>query len=97
MRRLRREQARAKEDAEAGFYHLGFLQGWRMRRDQLKAQIELILAEEAGARDALARAFEELKKFEHVAELARLAEVKEQNRRDTAELDEIGIRKAQKR
>ena len=52
------------------------------------------MAEEAGARDALSRAFEELKKFEHVAEVARIAEVKEQGRRETAALDEMGLRKA---
>lgn len=88
------EQARARIDVEAGWYHIGFQQGWRIRRDQLKAQIETALAEEAGARDALSRAFEELKKFEHVAEVARIAEVKEQGRRETAALDEMGLRKA---
>jgi flagellar FliJ protein len=88
------EQARVRIDVEAGWYHIGFQQGWRIRRDQLKAQIETALAEESGARDALSRAFEELKKFEHVAEVARIAEVKEQGRRETAALDEMGLRKA---
>jgi flagellar FliJ protein len=88
------EQARARIDVDAGWYHVGFLQGWRIRRDQLKIQIEQALAEESGARDALSRAFEELKKFEHVAELARVAEVREQDRRDTAAMDEMGLRKA---
>jgi len=88
------EQVRARQDGEAGFYHIGFQQGWRARRDQLKLQIDRVLAEEAGARDALARAFEELKKFEHVAEVARLADVREQGRRETAAMDELGLRKA---
>jgi flagellar FliJ protein len=88
------EQARAHIDVEAGWYHVGFQQGWRIRRDQLKLQIEQALGEEAGARDALSRAFEELKKFEHVAEVARVAEVKEQGRRETAAMDEMGLRKA---
>jgi flagellar FliJ protein len=88
------EQARASSDAEAGFYHLGFLQGWRMRRDALNAQIAATYAEEAGARDALTRAFEELKKFEHVAEVARLNDVKEQGRRENAAMDEMGLRAA---
>jgi flagellar FliJ protein len=87
------EQARAHIDVEAGWYHVGFLQGWRIRRDQLKGQIDQTLTEEAGARDALSRAFEELKKFEHVAEVARVAEVREQGRRDTAAMDEMGLRK----
>ena len=87
------EQARARVDAEAGWYHVGFLQGWRIRRDQLKLQIDQALTEEDGARDALSRAFEELKKFEHVAEVARVADVREQGRRDTAAMDEMGLRK----
>jgi flagellar FliJ protein len=88
------EQARARVDVEAGFYHLGFLQGWRIRRDRLNAQIADKHAEETGARDALARAFEELKKFEHVAEIARLNAIKEEGRRETAAMDEMGLRQA---
>jgi flagellar FliJ protein len=86
------EQVQARDNADAGFYHIGFQQGWRARRDQLKLQIDRVLAEEAGARDALAGAFEELKKFEHVAEVARLADVREQGRRETAAMDEMGLR-----
>ena len=50
--------------------------------------------EEQGARDALSEAFEALKKYEQVAESARLAQVKEALRRETAALDELGLRKA---
>lgn len=88
------EQQRANVDAEAGWYHVGFQRGWHLRRDLLKAQIDETLVEEAGARDALARAFEELKKFEHVAEVAKIAAAKEQDRRETAAMDEMGLRKA---
>jgi flagellar FliJ protein len=88
------EHRRAQDDVEAGWYHIGFAKGWRIRCDDLKAQIALSLTEEEGARDALARAFEELKKFEHVAEVARIADVKEQGRRETAALDEMGLRLA---
>jgi flagellar FliJ protein len=88
------EQARAYTDVEAGWYHVGFQQGWRIRREALKLQIEAALIEETGARDALSRAFEELKKFEHVAEVARIADIKEQGRRETAAMDEMGLRKA---
>jgi flagellar FliJ protein len=88
------EESRANLDAEAGLYHIGFQKGWRIRRDQLKLQIDQTLAEEAGARDALTRAFEELKKFEHIAEVARVAEVREAGRRETAAMDEMGLRKA---
>ena len=51
-------------------------------------------AEEAGARDALALAFEEQKKYEQVAEGIRLARAKETARQETAALDELGLRKA---
>jgi flagellar FliJ protein len=88
------ESAHASVDAQAGWYRLGFLEGWRKRRDLAQQRIEEALVEEAGARDALSRAFEELKKFEQVAEMARLAEVKEEQRRETAALDEMGLRSA---
>lgn len=91
------ENAHVSDDAQAGFHRLAFLRGWRIRRDGALADIEAAKAEEAGARDALSRAFEELKKFEHVAELARLAQVKEAARRETAALDEMGLRIAQGR
>jgi flagellar FliJ protein len=70
------------------------MKGWRVMREQLAQQIAALNAEEAGARDALSKAFEELKKFEHVAEVARLAEAKELARRESAALDEMGLRKA---
>jgi len=49
--------------------------------------------EEEGARDALALAFEEQKKYEQVAESMRLAQVKETAKRETAALDELGLRR----
>ena len=88
------EAERARTDPEAGWYQAGYMKGWRVMREQLNEQIAALGAEEAGARDALSKAFEELKKFEHVAETARLAEVKEQARRENAAMDEMGLRKA---
>lgn len=88
------EKLNADQNAEAGLYNIGFLQGWRWRRDQVEAQLAEIAAEESGARDALAHAFEELKKFEQVAEMARVAAVKEANRKDMAAMDELGQRRA---
>lgn len=87
------ETARAVGDAEAGFSLTAYLDGLRIRKAAIQAQIEEILVEEAGARDALAQAFEEQKKYEQVAETARLLEVKEAGRRETAALDELGLRK----
>ncbi len=53
-----------------------------------------IQQEEAGARDILAEAFEEQKKYEQVAENMRLAAARERARREGAVLDELGLRAA---
>ena len=88
------ESRRLAIDAEAGWYRLAYLEGWRARRDGLKAELVALAGEEAGARDALARAFEELKKYEQIEEDARIAAVKLQAKLETAELDELGLRRA---
>ena len=91
------EAKRAREDASAGWYHIGYAEGLRARKAVVQADIEAIRAEERGARDALAQAFEEQKKYEQVAEGLRLAAVKEATRRENAELDEVGMRAVQRR
>jgi flagellar FliJ protein len=87
------EVARTAESAEFGIYLIGFREGAKHRREALVAKAAEIEAEEAGARDALAEAFEALKKYEHVAQAAKVAAAKEENRRETAALDELGLRK----
>lgn len=87
------EIAHADQDAQAGWYRAGFLQAMRNRRAAAQGDINALTAEEAGARDALAEAFEALKRFEHIAEAARLAAVKEESRRETVALDELGLRR----
>jgi flagellar export protein FliJ len=86
------EITRADQDAQAGWYRAGFLQAMRGRRANLEGEIAVLKSEEAGARDALAEAYEALKRFEHVAESARMAAVKEEARRETLALDEMGLR-----
>ncbi len=88
------EAARAREDALAGWYHAGFHEGLKQRKARAQAEIESTTLEEAGARDALAEAFETLKKYEQVAEAARAAGRQEERRRETVALDEIGLRRA---
>ena len=88
------EAVRAREDAAAGWYQIGYLEGLRMRKAAVQAEIDAIALEEMGARDALNLAFEEQKKYEQVVETARRIEVKEAARRETAALDEMGLRKA---
>ena len=89
------ERAQAKAGpAEFGWSLHGFLEGVKARRANIGIEIQTIGLEEAGARDALNQAFEKLKKFEHVAEIARLASVKEAARRETMAMDEMGLRAA---
>ena len=87
------EAKHAGLNAEAGWYHIGYADGLRIRKAALEADIKAIGFEEEGARDALAQAFEEQKKYEHVAESARVAAVKETAKRETAALDELGLRR----
>jgi flagellar FliJ protein len=88
------EERQAREDAVAGWYHLGFQQGLKARKEAAQAAIDAAAMEELGARDALAEAFETLKKYEQVSENARAADRREGVRRERADLDEIGLRQA---
>jgi flagellar FliJ protein len=90
------ETKHAGLNAEAGWYLAGYSAGLKVRKAALQAEIDAIAAEERGARDALAQAFEEQKKYEQVADSARAAEAKEAKRRENAELDEVGMRMARK-
>ena len=72
------------------------MEGLRARKAAVQAEIDAIEAEERGARDALSAAFEEQKKYEQVAESARVAQVKETARRENAELDEVGMQAARR-
>lgn len=90
------EAKHAGQNAEAGWYHIGYADGLRVRKAGLQADIDALEAVERGARDALAEAFEEQKKYQQVAENARLAGVKDANRRENAELDEVGMRAARR-
>src|SRR3954453_3391556 len=46
------------QEAAAGIYRAGFLEGLRIRKARAQSEIDVILVEEQGARDALAEAFE---------------------------------------
>ena len=91
------EARHAETNAEAGWYMLGYAEGLMVRKAVIQVEIDAIEAEERGARDALSAAFEEQKKYEHVAESARAAAAKEVRRRETAELDEVGMQAAMRR
>jgi flagellar FliJ protein len=86
------EKIHAQGAPETRMALAAFLVGVKHRRQSLMADLDQIAAEEAGARDALAQAFETLKKFEMVAETARLAADKETARREIAAMDELALR-----
>ena len=71
-----------------------YLGGWKQRRDTAQYDLREVESEETGARDALMAAFEELKKFEHVAETTRLHQLAAAARRESAVMDEQAIRRA---
>ncbi len=87
------EAERIRNDAEAGWYQVGYAEGLRLRKNAAQLAINEIVAEEEGARDALTQAYEEQKKYEQVAESIRLTKVKEQAKLETAALDELGLRR----
>ena len=87
------ERARARADADAGMLLGAYIKGWKSRRADAEAAVSTLDAEEEGARDALTGAFEELKKFEHVAETTRLSKLVALAKRETAAFDEMGLRR----
>jgi flagellar FliJ protein len=88
------EMALARSDPESAWRISAFNEGLKRRKAGVRREIELAEAEEAGARDAIAEAFETLKKYEQVAQNARVAAARESARREGAALDEIGLRRA---
>ncbi len=88
------ESMQARADVENGWYQVGFLEGLRLRKAAAQLEIDRIVAEEAGARDALSQAFEAQKKYEHVAEGMAVTRRREVARQETAALDEMGLRRA---
>ena len=71
----------------------GFFEGLKIRKARVQSEIDAILVEEGGARDALSEAFEAQKKYEHIAEGLRVEARKQQGRIEAAALDELGLRK----
>ena len=88
------EAAFSADDAAAGLYRVGYLEGLKLRKARVQASIDELLVEEQGARDSLAEAFESQKKYEQVAETAMILERKEAGRREAAVFDEMALRKA---
>jgi len=88
------EQAAAAQDPSLGWRIVSYMEALKVRIDGVRHELHLIEVEEQGARDALAQAFETQKKYEHVAEQAQVLAVKKAGRLETAQMDELGLRKA---
>ena len=91
-RELETDHARA--DASQRGLLEAYLDGWKIRKDSAATELRAMEMEEEGARDALMAAFEELKKFEHVAEVTRLNGLAALARRESAAMDEQAILRA---
>ena len=87
------ERQNARLDPSAGMMLQAYLKGWALKRADAEGVVAAVSAEEEGARDALTSAFEELKKFEHVAETTRLNKLLAAAKRETAAFDEMGLRR----
>lgn len=87
------ERENARLDPSSGMMLQAYLKGWALKRAEAEGVVAAIGAEEEGARDALTSAFEELKKFEHVAETTRLNRLLAAAKRETAAFDEMGLRR----
>ena len=87
------ERASFSHDPQHAFMLRAYMNGWKLRRAEAEGMVEALTREEEGARDALTPAFEELKKFEHVAEVTRLNARIAANRRESAAFDEMGLRR----
>ncbi len=86
------ECARASEDPSLGHHMGAYKRGFKHRHELAVADLDVIIREEEGVRDQLANAFEDLKKFEHVAEVTQLRRVAEAKKVENAALDEAGMR-----
>ena len=91
---VQEERLRVNDDPESGWRFALFLQAWRDRRAKAESDLAVARLEEQGARDALGEAFAELKKVEHVADLAVQNKKKAAARAENAVLDELALRRA---
>ncbi|MGZ3306837.1 MAG: flagellar export protein FliJ, partial [Asticcacaulis sp.] len=86
------ECVKASMDPHLSRHLPAFKRGVKLRRDTLSAELDLIVHEENGVRDSLSNAFEDLKKFEHVAEVTRLNRIKAEQKIENAQMDESALR-----
>ncbi len=86
------EAARASSDMQMAAHMPAYRTGFKARREEAVNVLTQSEHEEMGVRDELTRAFEELKKFEHVAEATKLRLSLARNRAENAAMDETALR-----
>jgi flagellar FliJ protein len=87
------ECVKASGDPHLSRHLPAYMHGHKLRRDTLACELDLIVREEDGVRDSLSKSFEDLKKFEHVAEVTKLNRIAAEKRAEDAMLDEVALRK----
>ncbi|ESQ76006.1 flagellar export protein FliJ [Asticcacaulis sp. AC402] len=86
------ECVKAGNDVGMAYSLNAYKRGFKLRRDAAIADLELLAREEDGVRDQLGMAFEDLKKFEHVAEVTKLRREAAFKKAENAALDEAALR-----
>ncbi len=88
---LRHESAVASGSIDAALGFGGYASGMRERRERLIQSKEEIEAEIASVRDLVSRAFEELKRYEILAEDGRRRAALKEKRAQQSVLDDVGV------
>jgi flagellar FliJ protein len=86
------EAQHVRDHPGSGLSHMAYLSGVRQKRARFLQVLAGLDQEEEQVRQALAEAFEALKKYEIVAQNIKLAEDRALARQETAMLDEMGLR-----
>ena len=93
-REIQAEQDRAGIHDPAHFAYPTYAKAAMVRRDNLRGSANDLKDKLAAAKDALSEAFEELKKVEILDDRERTAERAQENARDQAAMNQIGLSRA---
>jgi len=85
------QQAAAASPEEAGFIYGNYANAVILRRQRIASSVAQAEAEANDARDDLAQAYRDLKKYETVQANRLAEEKKEEARKEQIDLDEIGL------
>lgn len=86
------ECLKAANDIALQHHMTAYKHGFKHRRDNVVLELDTVVREEDGVRDSLAHAFEDLKKFEHVAEISNLRRLATARKVESAAMDEVALR-----